>query len=50
MYPKNIGWLLKSEFSLSAYYFELTWDDLKDDKLMEELCKKGVSIKSWGVI
>ena len=31
-----------SEFSLSAYYFELTWDDLKDDKLMEELCKKGV--------
>jgi hypothetical protein len=31
-----------TEFSLNAYYFELTWDDLKDDVLIAELIKKVV--------
>lgn len=35
-----------TDFSLNAYYFELTWDDLKDDRLIEELCKKGVVEKN----
>lgn len=35
-----------TDFSLTAYYFELTWDDLKDDRLVEELCKKGVIEKN----
>jgi hypothetical protein len=31
-----------SEFSLSAYYSDLTWEDLSDEELLQELCEKRV--------
>jgi len=36
---------IMNEFSVNIFYFELTWDDLKDEKLIDELCSKRIITK-----